>query len=77
MGETRSISMVPVSFSRVIEIAVIIADTMVSTKATSPGTNRWELSRVGLYLSRLADTIRSPPPAGEAWSCQRCTTAVA
>jgi hypothetical protein len=31
MGETSSISMVPVSFSRVMEIAVIRADTMVST----------------------------------------------
>ena len=48
IGETSSISMVPVSFSRVIEIAVISAETMVSTKATSPGTKRWALSSVGL-----------------------------
>ena len=48
MGETSSISMVPVSFSRAIEIAVMSAETIVSTNASSPGTNRWELSSVGL-----------------------------
>ncbi len=48
MGETSSISMVPVSFSRAIEIAVISAETIVSTKASSPGTKRWALSSVGL-----------------------------
>ena len=48
IGETSSISMVPVSFSRAIEIAVISAETIVSTKASSPGTKRWALSSVGL-----------------------------
>ncbi len=47
-GETRSISIVPVSFSRVIEMAVIIAEMMVRTRAMSPGTNRFTLSSVGL-----------------------------
>ena len=42
-GETSSVSSVPVSFSRVSEIAVISDDTIVSTNAIRPGTNRLEL----------------------------------
>ena len=77
MGETSSISIVPVSFSREIEIAVISAETMVSTNATSPGTKRWELSSVGLYRIRACASIRSAPPAGTASRYQRSTIAVA
>ena len=57
MGDTSSISIVPVSFSRVIEIAVMSAETMVSTNATSPGTKRWALSSVGLYRIRAWASI--------------------
>ena len=59
MGETSSISIVPVSFSREIEMAVISADTIVSTNATRPGTKRCALSSVGLYRIRAAVSIRS------------------
>ena len=61
-GETRRISIVPVSFSRVREIAVISAEMMVSTKAMSPGTNRFELARVGLKRIRASGTMRMAPP---------------
>ena len=48
----------PVSFSRVSEIAVISDEMIVSTKAISPGTNRFELSRVGLKRMRISGTMR-------------------
>ena len=77
MGETSSISIVPVSFSREIEIAVISADTIVSTNATRPGTKRCALSSVGLYRIRAVVSIRSGPPPGTASRYHRCTIAVA
>ena len=40
-GETRSTSIVPVSFSCAMEIAVISALTSVSTNARRPGTKRF------------------------------------
>ena len=51
-GDTSSASIVPVSFSRVSEIAVISDEMIVSTNAIRPGTNRFELSRVGLKRIR-------------------------
>ncbi len=56
-GETSSASIVPVSFSRVSEIAVMSAEMIVSTNAISPGTNKFELSRVGLKRKRTRGTI--------------------
>ena len=61
-GDTSSASMVPVSFSRVSEMAVISDEMMVSTNAISPGTNRFELSRVGLNRIRLSGTIATVGP---------------
>ena len=58
-GDTSSVSSVPVSFSRVSEIAVISEEMIVSTNAISPGTNRLELSRVGLNRVRTCGTIRT------------------
>ena len=60
-GETRRISIVPVSFSRVSEIAVISAEMTVNTNAISPGTNRFELARVGLKRMRASAAMRTPP----------------
>ena len=60
-GETSSTSSVPRSFSRESEIAVISADTSVSTSAISPGTNRFALSSVGLNRIRLASSMRTAP----------------
>jgi len=74
-GETSSISIVPVSFSRVIEMAVIIAETMVSTSAMSPGTKRFTLSSVGLNRMRAATSSRTPPARMVCSACQRCSTA--
>ena len=56
-GDTSSASMVPVSFSRVREMAVISDEMMVSTKAISPGTKRFALLRVGLKRMRISGTI--------------------
>ena len=53
-GETSSTSSVPRSFSRDSEIAVISAETSVSTSAISPGTNRFTLSSVGLNRMRVS-----------------------
>ena len=53
-GETRSTSSVPCSFSRESEIAVMSAETSVSTSAIRPGTKRLALSSVGLKRIRLA-----------------------
>src|SRR6267143_5139080 len=57
-GETSSASIVPVSFSRVSEMAVISDEMIVRTNAMRPGTNRFELSRVGLKRMRLWGTMR-------------------
>ena len=66
-GETSSASIVPVSFSRVSEIAVISDEMIVSTNAISPGTNRFELSRVGLKRMRTLghDADRAGAPSAE------------
>ncbi len=63
-GETSSVSSVPISFSRVSEMAVINDEMIVSTNAISPGTNRFELSRVGLKRMRTCGTMRIVPAAG-------------
>src|SRR4051794_13403884 len=88
-GDTSNASIVPVSFSRVSEIAVISDEMIVSTNAISPGTNRFELARVGLNRIRTLGTIRrgardedrDPRCAvrGANWaSCSKpCTTALA
>jgi hypothetical protein len=47
-GETSSTSIVPISFSRVSEIAVISAQTIVSTKAIRPGTKRFDALQRGV-----------------------------
>ena len=60
-GDTSSASIVPVSFSRVRDSAVISAAMMLSTIAISPGTKRFVLSRVGLNRDRTCGTIRIPP----------------
>ena len=65
-GDTSSASSVPVSFSRVSEMAVMSAEMIVSTNAISPGTNRFELSRVGLKRMRTAGTMRTAPGAAPA-----------
>ncbi len=57
-GETSSASIVPVSFSRVRESAVIRADMIVSTIAIRPGTKRLELLRVGLKRIRTWGVMR-------------------
>ena len=57
-GDTSSASIVPVSFSRVSEIAVMSDARMVSTKAISPGTKMFELSRVGLNRMRVVAEMR-------------------
>ena len=77
MGETSSISIVPVSFSREIEMAVMRAETMVSTNATSPGTKRCALSSVGLYRIRDCVSMRSAPRCGTTSRYHRSTIAVA
>ena len=59
-GETSSASIVPDSFSRVSDSAVISADVIVSTIAMRPGTNRFALSRVGLKRMRTCGTMRTP-----------------
>ena len=56
-GETSSASIVPVSFSRVSEMAVISDEMIVSTNAIRPGTNRFELSRVGLKRMRTSGAM--------------------
>ena len=38
-GETNITSMVPISFSRAIEIEVIMAETSIKIRAMVPGTN--------------------------------------
>ncbi len=64
-GDTSSASIVPVSFSRVSEIAVISAEMIISTIAISPGTKRFVLSRVGLKRDRACGTICTiPAPRG-------------
>ena len=63
----------PVSFSRVREIAVISDDTIVSTKAIRPGTNRFELRRVGLKRMRTAGVMRTAR-ACAACSCSNAWT---
>src|SRR4051812_12007257 len=60
-GDTRSASRVPVSFSRASEIAVISDEMIVRTNAISPGTNRFELWRVGLNRVRTCALIVNPP----------------
>ena len=64
-GDTSNASSVPVSFSRVSEMAVISVARMVSTKAISPGTNRLELSRVGLNRMRVVAAICTGPRLAE------------
>jgi hypothetical protein len=58
-GETSRISSVPRSFSRDSEIAVICADTKVSTNAMRPGTKRFTLSSVGLNNIRTRGSINT------------------
>ena len=58
-GETSSTSIVPRSFSRDNEIAVISAETSTSTSAIRPGTKRFTLSSVGLNRMRVSVTIRT------------------
>ena len=58
-GETSSTSSVPRSFSRDSEIAVISAETSVSTSAIEPGTKRFTLSSVGLKRMRTRGTMRT------------------
>src|SRR4051812_27232833 len=60
-GDTRSASRVPVSFSRVREIAVISDEMIVRTNAIRPGTNRFELWRVGLNRVRTCALIVKGP----------------
>ena len=48
-GETSSISIVPVSFSYTIAIAVIITQTSIKTKAITPGTKFGAPFNCGLY----------------------------
>src|SRR3954464_10905011 len=60
-GDTRSASRVPVSFSRVSEIAVISDEMIVRTNAIRPGTNRLELWRVGLNRVRTCALIVKAP----------------
>ena len=85
-GETSSASIVPVSFSRVSEMAVIRAEMIVRTNAISPGTKRFLLSRVGLNRMRVTGTMRAPaptpstlpaPPASPASAAHWFTTACA
>ena len=59
----QHISSVPRSFSRDSEIAVISAETSVSTSAISPGTKRFTLSSVGLKRMRISgiDLYRPTP----------------
>ncbi len=56
-GDTSSASIVPVSFSRVSESAVMSAAMIMSTIAISPGTKRFVLARVGLNRDRACGTI--------------------
>jgi hypothetical protein len=75
-GDTSRASIVPVSFSRVSEIAVISAEMMVSTKAISPGTKRCELSAVGLKRVRpsvriVIPSCRTPSSRWYAWITAR------
>src|SRR5207237_9651347 len=65
-GDTSSASIVPVSFSRVSEIAVISAEMIVRTNAIRPGTKRFLLSRVGLKRMRVTGTMIEAGRAGDA-----------
>ena len=71
-GDTSSTSIVPRSFSRAMEIAVISAETRVRTNASRPGTKRFWLASVG--LNRIRTDVRTsggPPP-----SAAHCETTV-
>ena len=68
-GETSSASIVPVSFSRVSEIAVISDEMIVSTNAIRPGTNRFELSRVGLKRMRTLRHDADRAASAAAFAC--------
>ena len=48
MGETKSTSIVPNSFSRVMEIEVIIAETSINIMVITPGTKVKTLFNSGL-----------------------------
>ena len=75
-GDTSSASMVPISFSRVSESAVMSAAMMLSTRVISPGTKRFALSRVGLKRARASGTIRMAPTCCCCSSSYLWTTAV-
>ncbi len=55
MGETKRISMVPISFSRAMDIEVIIAVISISKMVITPGTNIKTLFRAGLYI--ICDSV--------------------
>ena len=57
-GDTSNISMVPVSFSFTMEMAVIITQTSISTRAITPGTKLWAPFSCGLYSIRVWGSIR-------------------